>query len=104
LSWCVASRYIPEFYQIWVFSDVSAWEASVRFLLVVLALLTKVIQMHGNSKRLSKLAESEGEVEVVSCGESRICSSLHLVPGDVIVVKQGLMHADLVLISGEVGG
>ena len=57
--------------------------------------------LHGQQQRLAAVANHTKLVPLVSKGHVRAMMSVHLVPGDVIVVQVGHAVCDMVLLQGN---
>ena len=57
--------------------------------------------LHGQQQRLAAVASHMKLVPLVSKGHVQAMSSMHLVPGDVIVVQVGHAVCDMVLLQGN---
>ena len=86
---------------IWAVCD-QYYAYSVCILVISLfSIVSSAVETHRNSKRLSDLARSEQQVEVLRGGVFLLMPSSDLVPGDVISITPGGIPCDIVLLRGE---
>lgn len=96
-------------FYVFQYASVAIWcmEAYYSYSAIIVAItmfsiLATVVQAYRYRRRLAALAHFTCEVQVLQPGGSvAILSSSELVPGDVVVVRAGLLPCDLVLLRGE---
>lgn len=83
----------------WAF--VYYYYTSVLIAIMLTGCILSASLLHGQQQRLAAVANHTKLVPLVSRGHVRAMMSVHLVPGDVIVVQVGHAVCDMVLLQGN---
>lgn len=94
--------YVYQNFMTWSWINYSYWHMGiVNTLVYSVGGLTVSYINYTNAVRLQKLCKIDGTVEVRRGGKFVKIDQAELVPGEVVLVKAGLVYCDMVILTGE---